>query len=146
MTTTDTIAILNRILILHHRSLPAYLSYAVPWVEPGNEIAPETLELIVAGHSSMVDRIGQMILDEGGTIAYGDFPLRYASLHDLSFDYLRSKIVEYEQQMIAVLGECAEELRMVPTAQAVALEALGEAKAHLQSLQELSEHPAAADA
>ncbi len=146
MTTTDTNAILNRILVLHNRSLAVYLSDAVPWFQRGDELAPETLDLIVAGHKGIVDRVGQMILDGGGAIAYGDFPMRYASLHDLSFDYLRDKLIEYEQQMIATLGEYAEQLRMAPTAQAVALEALGEAKAHLQSLRELAQQPAGANA
>ncbi len=145
MPTTDTNDVLNRILVLHNRSLPVYLMDALPWFERGDEVGPETLELIVAGHMSMVDRIGQMILDGGGSINYGEFPMRYTSLHDLSFNYLRDKMIEYEQQLIEALTEYAEQLRLVPTAQAVTLEALGEAKAHLQSLREL-EHPAGADA
>ena len=146
MKATDTNVILNRILILHNRSLPVYLSYAVPWMGPNGESAKETLDLIVDGHRSMVDRIGKMILDAGGSVATGEFPLRYTSYHDLSFEFLRQRMIEYQDQMIRAIGQYAEELRMAPTAQAVALEAMGEAKAHLQSLRELAERPAAADA
>ncbi len=144
MNATDTNAILNRLLILHNRSLPVYLSYAIPWMERSNDLARETLDLIVDGHRSMVEHIGKMILDAGGSVATGEFPLRYASYHDLSFEFLRKQMIEYEEQMIATISRYVEQLRLAPTAQAVALEAMGEAKAHLQSLRELAEHPAEA--
>jgi hypothetical protein len=142
MKSTETNVVLNRILILHNRSLPVYLSYATPWMGPDGESARETLDLIVDGHRSMVDRIGKMILDAGGSVATGEFPLRYTSYHDLSFAFLRRKMIEYQEEMIRTIGQCAEQLRTAPTAQAVALEAMGEAKAHLQSLRELAERPA----
>jgi hypothetical protein len=144
MNVTDTNAILNRLLILHNRSLPTYLSYAVPWVERGNDSARETLDLIVDGHRSTVERVGKMILDSGGSVATGEFPLRYAAYHDLSFEFLRKRMIEYEEQMIDAISRYVEQLRPSPTAQAVALEAMGEAKAHLQSLRELAERPAEA--
>ena len=144
MNATDTNATLNRLLILHNRSLPVYLSYAVPWMERSNDSAREALDLIVDGHRSMVDRIGKMILDAGGSVATGEFPLRYASYNDLSFEFLRKQMVEYEERMIASITQYVDQLRMAPTAQAVALEAMGEAKAHLQSLRELAERPAEA--
>lgn len=141
MTSLDTNAVLNRLLIMHHRSLPAYLSYAVPWLHRDNEAALEVLQSIAEDHRALVDLLGEMIIGEGGTVAYGHFPLRYSALHDLSLDYLVTRLVEFEKQLIPQISECAEQLWTNPAAQAVALESLGEAKGHLQSLEELTQRP-----
>ena len=100
MTSTDTTAMLNRLLVLHHRSLPMYLSYAKPWTRPGWESAGQTLELIVAAQRSLVDRLGEMILENGGTLEFGRFPFAYTALHDLSFDFLVRKMIEHQQLVI----------------------------------------------
>ena len=143
MSSLDTNAVLNRLLILHHRSLPAYLSYAVPWLHRDNEAAQEVVQSIAADHRALVNRLGELILDGNGIVVYGGFPLRYTALHDLSLDYLVTRLIEFERQIIPQISECADQLRMTPAAQAVALEALGEAKAHLQSLEELAPRAAA---
>ena len=144
MTSLNTNAVLNRLLILHHRSLPVYLSYAMPWLHRDSAAAQEVLQSIAADHRVLVDRLGELIVDGGGVVSYGQFPLPYTALHDLSLDYLVLRMVEFERQLIPQISECADQLRMNPTAQAVALEALGEAKAHLQSLEEVTQRPAAA--
>ena len=136
MSSLDTNAVLNRLLVLHHRSLPVYLSQAMPWLHRNNAAAQETLQSIAADHRATVDRLGEMIVAEGGVPTYGEFPLRYTALHDLSLAYLVTRMIEYERQLIQRITECADLLRMNPTAQALALESLGAAKAHLQSLEE----------
>lgn len=144
MTSVDTNAALNRLLILHHRSLAAYLSYAIPWLHRDNQAALEVMQSIAADHRAVVDRLGERIIDGGGMVNYGHFPLRYAALHDLSVDYLVTRLVEFEKQLIAEVSKCADRLRMNPEVHAIALESLGEAKAHLQSLEELTAGRAAA--
>jgi hypothetical protein len=138
MNLVDTNAVVNRLLVLHHRSLPMYLGYAAPWMQRGREAAKETLQQIVAAHRQMVDRLGEMILEHGGTIEFGRFPFAYASLHDLSLDYLWSKLVTFQERAVAELQASVEELRLAPLAQALAQEALGEAKGHLESLREVA--------
>lgn len=143
MNSVDTNEILNRLLVIHNRSLPMYLGYAVPWGRRGNEAAAEALSLIVADHKNMVDRLGEMILDNGSSVASGGFPLSYTALHDLSFEYLIQRVIEHQKQTIERIAECTGQLRLAPAAQAIAQEALGEAKGHLKSLLELSEAPTA---
>jgi hypothetical protein len=138
MNLVDTNAVLNRLLVLHHRSLPTYLGYASPWVQPGREAAAQTLQQIVAAHQRMVDRLGEAILEHRGTIEFGRFPFAFAALHDLSLDYLWSKLVAYQERAVAELQAAVDELRLAPVAQALAAEALGEAKGHLESLRELA--------
>lgn len=138
MSSVDTNAILNRLLILHHRSLPMYLSYAAPWLQPGREAASETLACIVDAQKNMVDRLNEMILENGQAADFGRFPFAFTALHDLSMDYLLRKMIEEQERAVAEIGNCVDALRRVPLAQALAQEALGEAKGHLDSLREVT--------
>ena len=141
MTSLDTNAILNRLLILHHRSLPVYLNQATPWLHRNSAAAQEALKTISADHEAVADRFAEMILAGGGVPAFGEFPLRYTALHDLALDYLVTRMIEYEKLLVQRITECADLLRMNPAAQAVVLESLGAAKAHLQSLEEITLNP-----
>lgn len=138
MTSVDTNAVLNRLLVLHHRSLATYLHDAVPWVQSGQVAARRAIELIVAGQRVMVDRLGEMILQRGGDVDFGRYPLSFTALHDLSFDYLLQRLITDQQQRVAAITECVDALRLVPLAQALAQEARGEAKGHLDALRELA--------
>ncbi len=130
MSPPSTTEILNRLLVLHMRSLPMYLSYAPPY-----EFA--RLDQIVEDHKRTVDRLGTLILDSGGTIDYGEFPMSFTSLHDLSLSYLIKLLIERQQKQIVVCEKLADQLGMAPYAQAAAREVVGEAKGHLENLQEL---------
>lgn len=137
MNSVDTNAVLNRLRVIHNRSLPTYVSYAVPWSHAGGEAAAETLALVVSDHKDMVDRLGELILENGGTPEPGSFPIEFTSLHFLSLDFLLQKLARNQEKMIQEIGNCVEQLHLSPSSQAVAQEALGEAKGHLESLREL---------
>ena len=85
----------------------------------------------------MVDRIGAMIVELQGVIRYGEFPRRFADWHDLSLDFILGKLIVMQQLDIDRIAKCVEWLDDSPRAKAIAQEALGEAKAHLESLEEL---------
>lgn len=137
MTEVDTIDVLNRMLVLHHRSLAMYLSYAEPAWAGGDEKAKQTLALIAADEQNMVDRIAEMIADEDRNVRYGAFPMEYTGYHDLAFDFLLGKLIENQQDKILQITEAVDQLSLAPMARMLAEEALGAAKGHLQSLQEL---------
>lgn len=136
MSSLDMNAVLNRLLILHHRSLPVYVSQATPWVASEWEPAWEAVQSIASDHRATADRFTSLILAEGETPVFGEFPIRYTALNDLALDYLVGLIIEYQRQLIQRITECSELLRLSPTVQAIALESLGEAKAHLLTLEE----------
>lgn len=140
MSSKDTIDILNRLVQLHHRSLPVYLSYAAPTWGRGEEQAKETLKQIAEDATRTVDRVSEMIMDEGGSVDLGAFPMRYTALHDLSFDYLLERLIEAQKQTISAISQCVQQLSLVPMARAIAEESLGAARGHLESLEELK-HP-----
>ena len=143
MNSVDTNAVLNRLLVLHNRSLAMYLSDAMPWSVPEDESARAVLRQIADDHRAMVDRLGEMILEGDGTVAFGEYPLRFTAYHDLSFDFLLEKLIEDQKQLVDQIAQCVDQLRLTPPAQSIAQEALGEAKGHLESLEELRAQRAA---
>ena len=141
MSSKSTIEVLNRLLVLHTRSLPMYLSCAQPsWIR-GDEAAQETLQSIVEDQRALAERIGEMLL-EIGPVNEGAFPTVYTAYHDLSFDFLLDRMIESQRRDIAAIERCIAQLTLVPMAKAIAEEALGAAKAHLEALQELKQLPA----
>ena len=85
----------------------------------------------------MADRIGELLWESGRPVEFGEFPLAYTALHDLSCDYLLGRLIEQQSRTVAEIQGCVEALRLMPLAQTLAQEALGEAKGHLDSLREL---------
>jgi hypothetical protein len=143
MTSPSTIDALNRLLALHDKSLPMYLSYAAPWTIGGDAAAQEVLGHIVADQKLMVDRIGRQIVDEGGVVSHGRFPLVYTAWHDLTFDFLVKQMIARQKKDITAIQGCIAQLNGAPPAKALAEEALGAAKGHLESLEELAHAGAA---
>lgn len=139
MTEVDTIDILNRLAVVHHRSLAMYLTYAQPAWKRGDEKAKQTLSLIAADERATVDRLSVMIADGDRSARYGAFPMEYTGYHDLSFDFLLGKLIENQQDKILQIEEAVDALSLAPMAKLAAQEALGAAKGHLQSLQELQQ-------
>lgn len=137
MSPPSTTEVLNRLLVLHMRSLPMYLGYAPPHQLYQNEHARAVLDQIVEDQKRTVDRLGTLILDSSGTVDYGEFPMSFTSLHDLSLPYLLKLMIERQQRFVTACERLAEMLSMAPYAQAAAREAVGEAKGHLDNLREL---------
>ena len=137
MSPPSTVEVLNRLLVLHERSLPVYLSYAPPADLAKNAKARAVLDQIVADQKRTLDRLATLILDHGGTVDHGEFPMSFTSLHDLSLSYLLKLIIERQEKLITACQRLADMLSAAPYAQAAAREAVGEAKGHLDNLREL---------
>lgn len=133
---SNSVDVLNRLVSLHHRSLPNYLQYASPTWHRGDERAREVLQQIVISQQEIEKRLVDLIVQQDGVVDYGAFPMAFTGYHDLSFDFLLGKLLEDQRQHIATIESCISHLE--GRAKAVAQEALGEAKAHLDSLEELS--------
>lgn len=133
--------ILNRLLAIHTSSFPTYLVCTGPWTHRGDEAASETLSQIVADEQNTADRVVQMITDLGGSVASSTYPMLFTDLHDLALEFLLQRLVEYQQQDIVSIESCAADLADAPLARALAEEALGAAKGHLESLEELTKQP-----
>lgn len=137
MSPPSTNDVLNRLLVLHERSLPMYLGYAPPADVQANPRALAVLAQIALDQRRTIDRLATLVLDAGGLVDYGEFPMSFTALHDLSLAYLLTLMIDRQKKLIAVCEKLADQLNMAPFAQAAVREAIGEAKGHLENLQEL---------
>ncbi len=144
MNSPTTIKVLNRLYLLYNWSLPIYLRDAGPWSRLQDEPAKQTLAHIIEDHESTSDRLGSMILDRNGIVEIGRFPMEFTGWNDLSFDFILQRLLEWQRRNIRTLERCVGELDGDPAARAVAEELLGEAKGHLESLNDLTTHPVGA--
>lgn len=134
-TTSD---LLNRLLVLHERSLPMYLSYAQPEGLLANSKAWAVVTQMVEDQKRTVDRIATLILDGGGLVDRGKFPMDFTGYNDLSVEFLVKKCIERQERTVGAIERIAELLATAPYAQAAAREALGEARGHLENLHEVA--------
>lgn len=137
MTSLSTNDILNRVLVVHNRSLATYLHDAMPWVRYGDQRAMETMRQIVRDQKQVVDRLATMIIDSNGAVEHGEYPLPFTAYHDVSFEWLLPMLIERQQKTISYLQKCVEQLALAPMARSVVEETVGMAKGHLEMLQEL---------
>ncbi len=143
MASSDTIDVLDRVLVILRRSFPQYLKFARPYVPAGRENVMETIDEITAGQDALAARVAEHIFESGALPDYGKFPIEFTDTHDLEIDFLIEEAIGYQKQDIADLAQCVDALRLSPAAQSLAAEALGMAKGHLESLEELPVDPTA---
>jgi hypothetical protein len=128
---------LTRLLAIEYRSLPMFLMWACPYRDTGDDDAWKTIKHIVNQQTAMSGRISELITDRGWRVDYGDFPITFTGSHDLSLQFLVRRLIDWQKGTVTSLEQCYRDLADDPTAQAVADECLGEAKGHLESLEEL---------
>jgi hypothetical protein len=133
-----TLELLNELLVLHSRSLPTYLANAKPWAKRNDTRSLQVLQNIASDHRLMTDRIARVIMRQGGIPDMGEYPMLFTDMHDLSTDYVLKSVREFQMRDIKRIGEIVDALLDAPQALAVAQEALGAAKAHLDLLDELA--------
>jgi len=80
----NSLDVLGRLLTLHAQSLPMYLADARPWARASEEDAVQALELVVADQRRTIERIKNQIMDAGGVISHGAFPMQFTGLHDVA--------------------------------------------------------------
>ncbi|MFV2066330.1 MAG: hypothetical protein ACC645_05070 [Pirellulales bacterium] len=129
--------ILNRLLAIHRGSFAMYLAQAAPWTRASDAPAAEAVQHLVADQKALIERIGKAILQQGGCPADGEFPMDFTDMHDLSLSYLIGVAIDYQKADIRAIEQCVGALRTAGSACPLAEEALGQAKGHLESLEEL---------
>lgn len=138
MSSADAVDTLNRVLAILRRSFVQYARHARPYIPRGRERAMETIYKIADEQDALAERVSHEIAESGALPDSGEFPMEFTDTHDLDFDYLIRAAIGYQQQDIADLKECAESLQLAPAAKSLVEEALGMAKGHLESLEELT--------
>lgn len=134
---------LNRLLAILCRSFPQYLQWSRPYVPPNRRDVVDALEAMVDDQDAIADRIISMLADADFLPRTGEFPMEFTDMHDLSIDFLISAALDYQEQDVAAMSDLVDQLRTTPAAKAVAEEALGMARGHLDTLVELQQTSAA---
>jgi hypothetical protein len=133
----DPIDVLGRLFRILYRSLPMYLAGSDPWTHPGDESAAKVLADIVADQQLYAGRIAEAILLKRGRVDNGDFAMEFTELNMLAFDYLLMEMARRQRQDIAAIERCVADLAGDLELQVLAEEVLGNARGHLESLQEV---------
>ena len=138
MNSNKVCAILNQVIALHARSLPVYLRDAAPWIRQEAADARATLDAIADDQLLTVNRLADYVQELDGAVDMGSFPMHYAGWHDLSLDFLLDRATENQVKAVANLEAIVSQLDGDPKAKALVEESLGAAKAHLDTLADLS--------
>ncbi len=128
---------LMQLLLHHYRSLPIFLTEAVPWTHRGDERATSVLLDIVAGQRDLSNRIAAELEQRGWPLDMGEYPMDFLDLHFLSLDFLLQRLVDNQQREVDAIARLSAEVDEDPVAHDLAQEALGAAKGYLESLTEL---------
>jgi len=119
MSSDKSTDVLNRLLVLHSRTLPLYLLDAAPWTQAGDDHSISVLHDIAHDQQDTAERIVAILMDRNGTPARGDFPLMFTAFNDLSVDYLVREMIRRQKIEINSIEQCVRQL--AGDAEAVAL-------------------------
>lgn len=139
MSSEPSIPVLNRVLAAHYRTLARYLSYASPTWHRGDENARAVLRNVADSQQETVDRLGALVVESGGAVDYGQFPIEYTGYHDLGFGFLLKKLVDNQQRLVRLVEEAVRQPGLNSLAKATLEEILGLAKGHLENFRELQQ-------
>lgn len=134
----EIVNLLNRLLGLLCKSFPQYLRWSRPFVPAGRGEVMETIATIAADQDKLAERVSHIISDAGYLPRDGEFPMEFTDMHDLGIDFLINAAVAYQEQDVETISQLVERLQTAPAGKAVAEEALGMAKGHLDTLRELN--------
>ena len=143
MVEAKTNQLLEDLLVHQYRSLPMFLTEAAPWTHRGDENATGVLLDIVAYQRELSGRIAAELVQRGCPIDTGGYEMDFLDLHFLALDFLLPRLIENQQNEVTSIGCIAEQLEDDSVAYVLAKEALGAAKGHLESLEELTPQGAA---
>ena len=126
--------ILNQLLHLLCRGLPAYAVEADPWMPPGHEPLRKALANLADDRRLFTRRAIQAIMDRGGYPDPGNFPLEYTGLNDVSIEYLARESIDFLYLDIEILETLSARLADIRHLHALAEEITGNTKAHAEIL------------
>ncbi len=138
MDRTQAIEALNCLLRILYRSLPLYLHGKRLWTPRGREGIGRAIADIAHDYQAYIERIADLVYQWDGCLHPGQFPLDFTSMHDLSLQWLFRELVERQRRDVAAIRGCVEAAGDCPEARALAEEVLGNARGHLENLEELA--------
>ena len=137
MNRPHVIDVLNRLLRILHRSLPAYLQETKAWAGGGTERARDVLGRVLADQQHYARLLADAVVERRGRIEAGQFPVEFTAINDLHLDFLLKRVIEHQRRDIKAVEQCTIDLAAEPQLQSLAEEILGNARGHLETLEEM---------
>ncbi len=137
MNPPEVVPALNRLLNVLCRSLSMYLAEARPWTRRHDQHLQEALANVVADRRELSARVARAVQQHHGRPDPGRFPMAFTAINDVALEGLRPKLIEYQQRDVEALRRCVAELAPLPPLHALAEEALGNARGHLEILNQM---------
>jgi hypothetical protein len=137
MNAFEAIPVLERLLKLLCRSLPAYLADARPWAQAGDHRIQAELDRLVSDQQMYASRVAEAISQYGGRPDPGRFPMSMTAKNDLSLEFLLSEVIDDQRRTAAAVQNCAALLEDVPLLHSLAEETFGNVQGHLDILTEM---------
>ena len=135
--TSSATDMLNQLLHLLLRGLPAYVVEVNPWTQPGRLPLGKALANLAADRRLFANRTNQAILDRGAYPDPGPFPLEYTGLNDVSIEYLTNELIDSLHVDIEILQEISAQLAAIPKLHALAEEIIGNTIGHAEILEKM---------
>ncbi|MEO1495680.1 MAG: hypothetical protein AAFV43_00865 [Planctomycetota bacterium] len=125
------------------QSLLRYLSFAEPYVGPGDTRLIDVLEAALADQQRSMDAIVASIASLGGGAPISEFPARHTDVHDLEVGYGLRRAATDERRVAADIEQLRTELAFAPRADALLAKAAREAERRADSILLALESPPA---
>lgn len=137
MNSAEAIPVLERLLKLLCRSLPAYLANARPWAQTRHQETQAALDRLVADQEMYAWRVAEAITQCGGRPDPGRFPGSMAAKNDLGLEFLLQEVIQDQQRAAAAVERCAAQLESLPPLHSLAEEIFGNVRGHVDVLKEM---------
>lgn len=133
-TTSET---LNQILATIYRSLPIYLTSAVPWTSDASSSVAKTIRGIADEQQALVNRLADAVLKNGSVPELGNFPIDYTGLHDLSVRYMLGELVREQERTVSAIESTLSQSALNGNSRSLGEESLSKSRSHLDTLKRL---------
>ncbi len=132
------VSVLNRLLQTLCRSLALYVEEIKPWSLAAQEPVWTAIGRLAADSRMYSQRVAEAIIEHGGQPNPGPYPSKFATLNDVGLEFFLREIIVQLNRDQKVIGQCVAELAHVPAAHALAEEAYGNLRGHIELLESLA--------
>ena len=104
MKAPEVVLVLNELLRLLCRSLPAYLADAKPWAQSEDQQLRAALDHLVADQQRYARLVSDAIAAHGGRPDPGRFAMQWTAKNDLSLGFLVQEIIVEQERDVAAIA------------------------------------------
>lgn len=131
---SETLPAISRLLQILSCSLAQYVAQATPWASPGQENVLRAVNDLAADQRHYAKRTAELLAVRGARPDRGTFPLEWMSLNDAGLSFAMPRVLDHHRRDIAAIERIVDLISADREARDLAMEVLGNAKAHAELL------------